>query len=220
MFYGITDVYLFTLGSILIVLAPGPNSLYVLSLALASDKKKAYYGALGIVCGDSILILLTAIGATSLFTLYPSLFLTIQIVGGLYLAYLGVNLILLGVKSYRGIIKKEVELDIDLSKKKNRGSFRKALFISLLNPKAYFFLFSFFIQFVDPSYPNKAVPLFLLALILQSCSLIYLTSMILSANRVSKFFSKRTKLQGVFYCIVGLVFIYFAINLVPHHLNF
>ena len=57
--------------------------------------------------------------------------------------------------------------------------FRKALVISLLNPKAILFFLSFFIQFVDPAYPRPALTFLALGLILQVCSMTYLTAVIL-----------------------------------------
>ena len=58
MFYGITDLSTFVLGTVFIVLLPGPNSLYVMAAASRWGVSAGYRGALGIVVGDTILMLL------------------------------------------------------------------------------------------------------------------------------------------------------------------
>ena len=45
MFYGITDLATFLLGTIFIVLLPGPNSLYVMSVASRWGVGAGYRGA-------------------------------------------------------------------------------------------------------------------------------------------------------------------------------
>ena len=66
MFYGIPDLTTFVIGTIFIVLLPGPNSLYVVALASRQGIAAGYRGACGIFAGDAILMLLSATGAASL----------------------------------------------------------------------------------------------------------------------------------------------------------
>ncbi len=65
MFYGITDITTFIAGTIFIVLLPGPNSLYVMSVASRWGIAAGYRGACGVFVGDTILMLLSATGAAS-----------------------------------------------------------------------------------------------------------------------------------------------------------
>ena len=51
MFYGITDLTTFILGTIFIVLLPGPNSLYVMAAASRWGVRAGYQGAAGIFGG-------------------------------------------------------------------------------------------------------------------------------------------------------------------------
>ncbi|ENK7503927.1 leucine efflux protein LeuE, partial [Acinetobacter baumannii] len=50
--FGITDLTTYIIGTFLIVLLPGPNSLYVMSIASRYGIKTGYMGALGIFTGD------------------------------------------------------------------------------------------------------------------------------------------------------------------------
>ena len=65
-FYGVTDLWTYVIGAFGIILLPGPNSLYVLSVATARGVRAGYQGAFGVFLGDTILLLLTALGAASL----------------------------------------------------------------------------------------------------------------------------------------------------------
>ena len=56
---GITDLTTFIIGTTLIVLLPGPNSLYVMSIASRYGIKTGYLAAFGVFSGDLILIILT-----------------------------------------------------------------------------------------------------------------------------------------------------------------
>lgn len=69
--FGITDLTTYIIGTFLIVLLPGPNSLYVMSIASRYGIKTGYMGALGIFTGDLILMLCTVLGAASLLKAFP-----------------------------------------------------------------------------------------------------------------------------------------------------
>ncbi|WP_264673631.1 LysE family transporter, partial [Acinetobacter harbinensis] len=92
--FGITDLGTYIIGTTLIVLLPGPNSLYVMSIASRFGIKAGYKGALGVYTGDMILIILTALGAASLLHAFPWLFILLKVVGALYLSYLGIKLLI------------------------------------------------------------------------------------------------------------------------------
>jgi hypothetical protein len=71
---GITDLSTFILGTIFIVLLPGPNSLYVMTLASRQGLLAGYRAACGIFVGDTVLMLLAATGAASALHASPAAF--------------------------------------------------------------------------------------------------------------------------------------------------
>ena len=77
--FGITDIVTYILGTIFIVILPGPNSLYVMSIASRFGIKTGYIGALGVFTGDLILILCTVLGAASLLHAFPWLFIILKL---------------------------------------------------------------------------------------------------------------------------------------------
>ncbi len=81
MFYGITDLFTFVLGTVFIVLLPGPNSLYVMAAASRWGVRAGYQGAAGIFVGDTILMLLAVTGMASVLRATPELFMVIKYAG-------------------------------------------------------------------------------------------------------------------------------------------
>jgi len=60
--FGITDLATFFIGTVIIVLLPGPNSMFVMTVAARDGLRAGFSGALGIFAGDSILMMLSVAG--------------------------------------------------------------------------------------------------------------------------------------------------------------
>ena len=210
--FGITDLTTFIIGTILIVILPGPNSLYVMSVASRYGIKVGYLGAFGVYTGDLILILLTALGAASLLHAFPWLFLLLKIVGALYLSYLGIKLFKAAYQTWNAVQTPE-QLDTKQLSLNELKPFKTALTISILNPKAILFYLSFFVQFVDPAYPYPAITFTVLAIVLQIISMSYLTILIFSGAKLATYFSHRYKFTACCVAAVGLLFCGFGLKL-------
>ncbi|GFJ88858.1 hypothetical protein Prum_025000 [Phytohabitans rumicis] len=90
---GITDIWTYVLGTIAIILLPGPNSLFVLSTAARRGVPSGYRAAAGVFLGDTVLMVLSAGGVASLLKAYPPLFLVIKYAGAAYLGYVGLSML-------------------------------------------------------------------------------------------------------------------------------
>lgn len=220
MFYGITDVWTFVIGTIVIVLLPGPNSLYVMTVASREGIAAGYRGACGIFLGDTLLMIAAATGVASLLQATPALFMLIKYSGAAYLAWLGVKLLQAGLARWRQP-NKGAEADGDpLSQRLDASRpFRIALLISVTNPKAILFFVSFFIQFVSPDYPYPALSFALLGLIVQMCSALYLTLLIFGGVHLARQVSRRRWLAAGGLAAVGALFIGFGAKLASASLN-
>ncbi|WP_323846105.1 leucine efflux protein LeuE [Microbulbifer magnicolonia] len=208
MFYGITDLTAFVLGTIAIVLLPGPNSLYVASVASRWGTGAGYRGACGVFVGDAILMLLSAAGAASLLRAYPPLFAVIKFAGAAYLAWVGIGLLRSALTKWRGEDAPAEQPQIDPAR-----PFARALAISLMNPKAILFFISFFIQFVDPDYPYPVVSFLVLGAIVQVCSALYLSLLIFGGTYLAQQFRRRRRLSAAASCGVGGLFLGFGARL-------
>ena len=209
MYYGITDLTTYVIGTIFIILLPGPNSLYVLSVAVRRGIRSGYQGAFGVFLGDAILMILAATGVASLLESTPALFVLVKYAGALYLAWLGMNLL-------RGAfirLSEDANLVTPPDTRDATHQFRTALTISLLNPKAIFFFISFFIQFVDPAYEHPALSFAILGLIVQFFSALYLSALIFGGAHLADQFRRRRLLSAGATAGVGTLFLAFGAKL-------
>ncbi len=212
MFYGITDLSAFILGTIFIVLLPGPNSLYVMTIASRWGVGAGYRGACGIFVGDAILMLLSATGVASLLQATPALFLGIKYAGAAYLSWLGLGLLRSAWTTWRRGAVAAAPPD-PAPPADPSHPFRTALLISLMNPKAILFFISFFIQFVSPDYPHPEISFLILAVIVQVCSAVYLSILIFGGVHLAQQFRRRQRLAAAATGGVGGMFIGFGVKL-------
>ena len=91
--------------------------------------------------------------------------------------------------------------------------YRRALVISLLNPKAILFFVAFFVQFVDPAYAHPAVSFLALGTLATLASAAYLTVLIFAGTHLAAAFRRRKALSAGATSVVGGVFVGFAVKL-------
>ncbi|MCM2492611.1 leucine efflux protein LeuE [Burkholderia glumae] len=206
---GITDFWTYVVGAVFIVLLPGPNSMYVLSLAAQRGVKAGYRAACGVFLGDAVLMLLSAAGVASLLKANPLLFSVVKYGGAAYLFTIGFAMLRSGSRELRAApARAAAPRAVD-----GERPFRKALLVSLLNPKAILFFISFFIQFVDPTYRYPAVSFLVLGAISQFTSFLYLSTLIFAGARLAEQFRRRRKLAAGAAGGVGGLFIGFGLKL-------
>ncbi|KVF62195.1 MULTISPECIES: leucine efflux protein LeuE [Burkholderia] len=207
---GITDIWTYVFGVIFIILLPGPNSMYVLSLAAQRGVKAGYRAACGVFVGDTVLMVLSAAGVASLLKANPLLFSVVKYGGAAYLLYIGTGMLRSAWQKLRA--RADAPADAPLAVDGERP-FRKALIVSLLNPKAILFFISFFIQFVDPAFPHPALSFVVLGAIAQCASFLYLSTLIFAGARLAEHFRRRRKLAAGAASSVGGLFIGFSVKL-------
>lgn len=221
--FGVVNLWTYVFGVIFIVLLPGPNSLYVLSVAAQRGVRSGYRGALGVFLGDTVLMVLAAVGAASLLETNLTIYHLVQAAGALYLGWLGINMLRAAWKRWHTpdtglhahVPQPHAYSDIQTPQAGRRleSPFRKALFISLLNPKAILFFMSFFIQFVNPHYPHPALSFAVLGAVVQFFSMLYLSVLIFGGVRVADAFRRRRQLSAMTMGVTGTGFFGFGVKL-------
>ncbi|MFE2725440.1 leucine efflux protein LeuE [Kitasatospora sp. NPDC059327] len=211
---GVNDLATYILGALVIILLPGPNSLYVLSVAARKGVRTGYTAAAGVFVGDFTLISLTSLGAASLLKANPAVFAVVKFGGAAYLLWIGVGML----RAARGLWREHRAAaaspdTVEATPESTERPFRRALVISLLNPKAILFLLSFFTQFVDPSYGQPALSFALLGGILQTFSLLYLSMLIFAGTTLATAFRRRKRLSAGLTSGVAVLFAGFAAKL-------
>ncbi len=207
---GITDLWTYVLGSLFVILLPGPNSLFVLATSAQHGVARGYKAASAVFLGDAILMLLSALGIASLLKTVPMLFVVLKYLGAAYLFYLGLGML-------RGAWRKLHAPEAPSQALENHdpvsNPFGRALFLSLSNPKAILFFISFFIQFVDPAYAYPGLSFLVLGTILEAISFLYLSFLIFCGVRLAEWFRQRQRLSAGATSGVGAMFVGFGIKL-------
>ncbi len=226
MFFGINDLWTYVIGAFLIILLPGPNSLLVLATAARNGVRQGYRAAAGVFVGDTVLMVLSAAGVASLLKSNPVLFSIVKYAGAGYLAWIGLQMLRSAWRAWRApTAGSAIETGAGLpgasgaslaeAGEKGAGGdpFRKALMVSLLNPKAILFFVSFFIQFVDPAYGAPALSFLILGAICQFFSVAYLSALIFGGTFLAAQFRRRRRLSAGMTSTVGALFVGFGAKL-------
>ncbi|MEW2126061.1 leucine efflux protein LeuE [Streptomyces sp. col6] len=211
---GVTDLPTYLAGLVLIVLLPGPNSLYVLSVAARRGVRTGYVAAAGVWTGDTVLMTLSALGASSLLQTTPVLFAIVKYAGAGYLTWMAIGMLRAAVSMWRERHRRVAEItDEAQTPGTMERPYRRALVVSLFNPKAILFLISFFVQFVDPGYAYPALSFLVLGTLLQIASFLYLSALIFGGTRLSAAFRRRRRLSAGATSAAGVLFLGFAAKL-------
>ncbi|MFC9748256.1 leucine efflux protein LeuE [Streptomyces niveus] len=220
---GAIELPTYLVGVIMIILLPGPNSIYVLSLAARRGVRAGYRGAAGVFCGDTVLMVLSAAGVASLLQANELAFSVVKYAGAGYLTYLAVGMMRAAWSMWRArhesvpddepVVASEAGPAGTEGPAEDERPFRRAFVICLFNPKAILFFISFFVQFVDPTYAYPALSFLVLGAIAQVVSLLYLTALIFGGTWLATAFRRRKRLSAAATSAVGALFLGFAAKL-------
>ncbi|GAB7103982.1 leucine efflux protein LeuE [Streptomyces phaeofaciens JCM 4814] len=209
--FGVIDLPTYLAGLVLIVLLPGPNSLYVLSVAARRGTRAGYTAAAGVWCGDTALMTLSAAGVASLLQGNAVLFGIVKYAGAGYLTWLAIGMLRAALGMWR--TRRERMLQETGEAVSDERPFRRALVISLFNPKAILFFVAFFVQFVDPGYAYPALSFVVLGAFAQLASFLYLSALIFSGTKLATAFQRRKRLAAGATSAAGALFLGFAVKL-------
>ena len=137
--FGIADYWAVVIAVIVFLAIPGPGNLAIITSTSKGRIIGGLAATLGVIAADQMLMWLAVAGVAALLTANPGVFGVVQHAGAIYLAYLGIRMIL----AKRG--------DAPILNMEPRRFFRQAMLITLLNPKAIVFYMAFFPLFVDPA---------------------------------------------------------------------
>jgi len=135
-----TTVILLSVAAIwgLAVITPGPNFFITVKTAIGQNRRTAFFTALGTSTGTILWGLSGFLGIALLFKASPWIYLSLKLLGGAYLVYLGVSLII-------ATLKQGLEHDVAVAgATDSRRGYRLGLITNLSNPKTAAFVTSLF----------------------------------------------------------------------------
>ncbi|MEO7841903.1 MAG: LysE family translocator, partial [Anaerolineales bacterium] len=135
-----TKFILFVGVSWALIIAPGPDMLYVITRGVTQGRTAGMLSALGVICGILVHTLAAALGLSLIIQTSAFAFLLVKYLGAIYL-------ITLGVKAWRD--KSTFSLQTPASRVSFHRVFWQGVLSSVLNPKIAIFFLAFLPQFVD-----------------------------------------------------------------------
>ncbi|WFQ78469.1 LysE family translocator [Xenorhabdus sp. SF857] len=143
-------ISIFVLLALLSYLTPGPDWA-VISKGVFKSKREGMITAFGVQSGLFFHLVLGSLGATVILATSKTAFNILQIIGAVYLIYLGSS----GLREiYRNKNQQQSVIDSQGIIKQKRNPFLVGLFANVLNPKVAIFFISILPQFINPELPH------------------------------------------------------------------
>jgi threonine/homoserine/homoserine lactone efflux protein len=140
----------------IIILAPGPSVLFVIARAIAWGRATAVATVAGNVTGAFTLSLMVAFGLGPILQRREAAFIGVQLLGGLYLIYLGIDAL-----RHSKIHAEDMVNQGDIRPSTSK-SMRDGFWVGALNPKGLVFFAAILPQFIDRGSSNVTSQLVLM----------------------------------------------------------
>jgi threonine/homoserine/homoserine lactone efflux protein len=179
-----SDLWLYFVAVLAVILLPGMDMAYVLASSLSSGARGAVASVAGIVSGGVIHIVVGATGIAALMIAFPQLFHLMLVAGTVYLLWIGWSIF----RSADGDAMQDA-----LPPEASTAIYRRAVTTCLLNPKAYAFTFAIFPAFVRSDARSLLAQTAALGLITAATQIVVYGAVALLAVRLRCFLKARQK---------------------------
>lgn len=196
---------IFIIASIALIITPGPDIIYVLTRGIADGKRSGAMSAIGVTTGILIHTIAAAFGLAVLLKTSTYAFWALKMVGGIYLMYLGYQ-----------VIKNKQALEITGFKKSldMKKCFLQGFFSNVLNPKVALFFVAFLPQFVNKDSVNQSLDMIIFGLFFAFMTIIFLMILGLFAGGIGVWLQQRKKIAGKIRIGSGTVLILLGLRLI------
>jgi threonine/homoserine/homoserine lactone efflux protein len=148
----IHDYLLFVGASIVLVLVPGPDMIYMLGRCIAQGRKAGLMAAIGFNLGAYAHLAAAVLGLSAVLATSAVAFGVVKWLGAIYLIYLGITAL--------GNTSRQIELDTQtICRHDSKAILRQAFISDLLNPKVAMFFLALLPQFIGshPLHPTLQI---------------------------------------------------------------
>ena len=198
--------WLFVAMTFVVSATPGPNMLYVMTVAARQNLRTAVAAMAGCMTALLIMMSLSAAGLGALLQSFPAVFDALRLAGAAYLAYLG-------VKCWRAPVAdtqqaEGVAPEVPGGLVSRQAAYRQGFLVAASNPKAILFAAAFLPQFLNPAaaqLPQFAILLVTFSFIEVGWYFVYAAS----GQRLSVVLRRATVMRA-FNRVTGGVFVGFA----------
>jgi len=203
--FGVHDVALFVLSGLLLNVAPGPDTLYIVSRTASRGWRGGCVAALGISAGCFVHIFAAALGLSALLAASATGFTALKWIGGGYLVWMGF------------VIMRAPPLDLEATAQAPRQRLRR-IFVqgfatNALNPKVALFFLALLPQFIDPNATYKALAFVFLGCVFNFNATLWNLFVAWSAARIAGRVKVSRRIRVWINRVIGGVFVYLGARL-------
>lgn len=145
---GYSELFTFFIAALIIVVAPGPDRVFILTRSISGGKRVGVFTALGIQLGVVFHIFLATIGVSSILMASALAFKIVKYIGAVYLIFLG-------IKTFRE--RSNINFNLTSEDGSAKNSFWQGAITNIFNPKVALFFLTFLPQFINTSEGNTIV---------------------------------------------------------------
>lgn len=194
----VSQLSLFIAGVFVLVVVPGPNSLYLIARSVSQGRMAGLASVLGIAAATLIHISAAALGLSAILMSSAVAFSIVKYLGAAYLIYLGVcKLLARDEESKESLTANETMLQV----------FSQGFVVNLLNPKTALFFFAFLPQFVNADHGSVTAQVLLLGLILVAIGATIDVAYVMISSRLGNWLTGDSRLQRRQRYLAGSVYI-------------
>lgn len=173
---------LFVTVSWALIIAPGPDMLYVITRGVTQGRRAGMLSAVGVICGILVHTTAAAFGLTLILQTSASAFLIVKYLGAVYMIYLG-------IKAWRD--QTTFSLQTSTSMVSFHKVFWQGVLSNVLNPKIAIFFLAFLPQFVDKGSPDVTLQMVILGLTFACFGLCFLLAVGYSSGTIGGWLTRR-----------------------------
>jgi threonine/homoserine/homoserine lactone efflux protein len=199
-----TKFLLFLGVSWALIIAPGPDMLYVITRGIAHGRRAGILSAVGVVCGILVHTTAAAFGLTLILQTSALAFLLVKYIGAAYL-------ITLGIKAWRD--KSTFDLRTPAPLVTSGALFWQGVLSNVLNPKIAIFFLAFLPQFVDQGSSHVTWQMVFLGLTFACFGLCFLLVIGYSSGTIGRWLTGRPQYVQSLQRLAGGILISLGIRL-------
>ncbi len=163
---GIQNLWLFVVSGLLLNIAPGPDSLLIMSRSATQGWRAGVVAAWGVGCGVFVHVFAAAIGLSALLATSATAFTVVKIGGAAYLVWMGAAMLFKRAKAAdAAAAMATVGAPVVPKAIRWRAIFAQGFLTNALNPKVALFFLAFVPQFIAPDAPSKPLAFLVLGAI-------------------------------------------------------
>ncbi len=182
---GIQNLWLFVVSGLLLNIAPGPDSLLIMSRAATQGWRAGFVAAWGVGCGVFVHVFAAALGLSALLATSATAFTVVKIGGAAYLVWMGAGMLFKRTKRVQAAAAATPAPAVPTAPDW-RAIFAQGFLTNALNPKVALFFLAFVPQFIAPDAPSKPLAFIVLGAIFDFNGMLWCHALALFAAFASR----------------------------------